>query len=64
VFVTIGGKPIRVSKKSAEWCLRGVDQCWKSKVRRIRPAEREAAKAAYDVARAAYRKILAECDGE
>ena len=25
VFVSVGGKPIRASKKSAEWCLKSVD---------------------------------------
>jgi hypothetical protein len=31
VFVLVDGQPIRASKRSAEWCLRGVDQCWKEK---------------------------------
>ena len=41
VFVTVGGKPIRASKKSAEWCLKSVDQCWSKKSRRSeRPKKR------------------------
>ena len=60
VFILIGGRPIRASKASAEWCLAGVDRCWSQKERLIRPAERDAARAAYDFARAAYRQILAE----
>ncbi len=28
VFVQVGGKPIRASKKSPVWCLAGVDRCW------------------------------------
>ncbi len=60
VFVEVDGKPIRASKKSAQWCLDAVDVCWKSKVGLTRPHERPAAEAAYDVARAAYRKILDE----
>jgi hypothetical protein len=64
VFVTVGGKPIRASKASAEWCLAGVDKCWSQKERSIRPKEREQAKAAYDHAREAYRKIAAESPGE
>jgi hypothetical protein len=64
VFVLVGGKPIRASRRSAEWCLKGVDQCWSQKVKAIRPAERDAAKAAYDVAREAYKKILSESDAE
>ncbi len=60
IFVEVDGQPIRASQRSAQWCLDAVDQCWKSKVNNIRPAERDAASAAYDVARAAYRKILTE----
>jgi hypothetical protein len=64
VFVLVGNKPIRASKKSAEWCLKSVDQCWSQKERAIRPAEREDAKKAYEVAREAYRKVLAEAAGD
>jgi hypothetical protein len=60
IFVTVAGKPIRASKKSAEWCLKGVDQCWSRKERNIRPAEIDDAKAAYDAARQAYKKIMEE----
>jgi hypothetical protein len=60
VFVEVDGKPIRASKRSAQWCLDAVDVCWKHKVRRIRENEQPAARAAYDVAKEAYRKILAE----
>lgn len=59
VFVLVDGQPIRASKKSAEWCLKAVDQCWSQKERRIRPEELDAARDAYEVARQAYRKILA-----
>jgi len=61
IFVTVGDKPIRASKRSAEWCLKCIDRCWGQKKPNIRPSERPAAKQAYDEARAAYRKILAEC---
>ena len=45
VFVIVGDKPIRASKKSAQWCLESVDQCWKQKKGRIRKSElAEAAK--------------------
>ena len=60
IWVTVGDKPVRASKRSAEWCLKAVDQCWSKKEAATRPAEREAAKAAYDAAREAYRKILSE----
>ena len=64
VFVEVDGKPIRASKRSAQWCLDAVDVCWKKKMPQTRRPEQPAAKAAYDVAREAYRKILAECEVE
>jgi hypothetical protein len=64
VFVLVDGKPIRASKKSAEWCLKCVDQCWQKKKPRIRKEELKEAEAAYDKAREAYRKILGECVGD
>jgi hypothetical protein len=60
IFVEVDGAPIRASKRSAQWCLDAVDQCWKSKKRAIRKSERPAALAAYDHARAVYRRILEE----
>jgi len=60
VFVELDGQPIRASKKSAQWCLDAVDVCWNQKVKRIRPEEQAAAAEAFDVARRAYAKILAE----
>jgi len=60
VFVVVDEKPIRASRKSAEWCLKAVDQCWSQKEPGYRDAEKAQAREAYDVARAAYRKILEE----
>ena len=60
IFVTMGGKPIRASRRSAQWCLDAVDQCWSRKAPQIRAREREAAARAYERARAEYRAILAE----
>ena len=60
IFVTVDRKPIRASRRSAEWCLRAVDQCWSQKSPRIRARERDAARAAYDHARARYGAIGAE----
>lgn len=62
VFVIVDGKPIRASKRSAQWCLEAVDVCWGQKEPAIRASEKAAARAAYNVAREAYRKILAETD--
>ena len=43
IFVTVGGKPVRASRRSADWCLAGVDRCWGQKERLIRPEEKAAA---------------------
>jgi hypothetical protein len=60
VFVLVDGKPVRASRRSAEWCLTAVNQCWTQKASRIRSAERDAAKAAYDHARETYKRLIAE----
>ena len=62
IFVLVGGKPIRASKRSVEWCLKSVDVCWSQKERFIAPAEKEDAVAAYEHARKVYRKLLTECE--
>ena len=60
VWVLVGDQPVRASRRSAEWCLKGVDQCWSQKERFIAQAELDDARAAYEHARQAYRRILAE----
>ena len=62
VFVLMDGRPIRASRRSADWCLRAVDQCWSQKSGRIAQTERESAGMAYEFARSRYRQILAEAD--
>ena len=57
VFLWVEGKPIH-ERKSAEWCLKAVDQCWKMKRVNIRPQELPEAQAAYDRARKIYEKII------
>ncbi len=64
IFVLVGGKPIRASRRSVEWCLKSVDQCWTEKERFIQENEHADARAAYDHARATYQKLLAECDAD
>ncbi|MEO8662636.1 MAG: CehA/McbA family metallohydrolase [Bryobacteraceae bacterium] len=59
IFVMVSGKPIR-SRRSAEWCLKAVDQCWSQKSPRIRVDELGDATKTYDAARAAYKQLLAE----
>ncbi|HEX7379179.1 MAG TPA: CehA/McbA family metallohydrolase [Pirellulales bacterium] len=60
VWVTVGEKPVRASKRSAAWCVKAVEQCWRQKVNQIRKAERDVAKQAYDSAKASYERVLAE----
>jgi hypothetical protein len=60
IFALVGEKPIRASRRSAEWCLAAVNQCWTQKVRAIRSSERDAARAAFDHAREVYRRLIAE----
>ena len=62
VFVIVDGKPVRASRRSAQWCLDAVEVCWNEKVGRIREDERNAAREAYDVAQQAYQEILEESD--
>ena len=62
VFVIVDDKPIRASRKSAQWCLDAVEVCWNQKVNRIREDERGAAREAYNVASQTYQKILEESD--
>lgn len=57
VFVIVDGKPIHV-RRSAEWCRKAVDQCWKMKKENIRAAERAAAEQAYKNASEIYDKII------
>jgi hypothetical protein len=60
VFAIVDGKPIRASRRSAEWCLAAVNQCWTQKAPKIAPGELEEARRAYNHARAVYRRLIAE----
>jgi len=60
IFVMVDDKPIRASRKSAEWCLKAVDQCWTQKSPHIRLEERGEAERTYEAAREAYRVRLRE----
>ncbi|MBL9214160.1 MAG: CehA/McbA family metallohydrolase [Opitutaceae bacterium] len=64
VFVLVEGKPIRASRRSAQWCLDGVDAVWNRKERFYADTEKAAARQAYDHARAVYRRIVAESAAE
>lgn len=62
VFVMVKDQPIRASRRSAQWCLDGVERCWKSKERTYKADEMEDARSAYDHARTAYRQLLTESE--
>ena len=60
IFAIVDGKPVRASRRSAEWCRAAVDQCWTQKAGNIRAEERDEARRAYDHARATYDHLIAE----
>jgi hypothetical protein len=60
VFVIVDGKPIRASRRSAEWALKSVNQCWTQKSGQISKSEIGEAKAAYDHAREVYQQLIRE----
>ena len=64
VFAMVGGKPIRASRRSAEWCLNAVNQCWTQKAPRMAPADVVEARKAYDHAREVYRRLIGESERE
>ena len=61
IFVLVDDKPIRASRRSAEWCLKGVDQCWSQKEKFIKANEMADAKSAYEHARVTYKRLVEEC---
>lgn len=48
VNVLVAGKPIRASRRSARWCVEMTKLLWTNRERTISPAERDAAKKAFD----------------
>jgi len=63
IFIIVDAKPIH-ERKSAEWCRKAVDQCWKMKQPNIRQEERGAAEAAYENARKIYDQIISTSTDE
>jgi len=64
VWVLVAGKPVRASRMSADWCLKGVDQCWSQKERFIKRDELEQARADYEHARRTYKRLMSESEVE
>ena len=64
IWVLVAGKPVRASRRSAEWCRKGVDECWSQKERFIKREEQAQAKADYDHARRTYERLIHESEVE
>jgi hypothetical protein len=64
IFLEIDGRPIRASRRSAQWLHDSVDQLWKVKSGFIRETERDAARQAYDEAQAGYLARRDECEAD
>lgn len=62
IFVTVANKPLRASKRSAQWCRACVDKVWEVKAPLMRDSEQPAAAEAFDHARKTYEQIISECD--
>jgi hypothetical protein len=60
IFVVVGGKPIRASRRSAEWLLKAVDQCWSQNAAAISKQELPEARRAYEHARQSYQSLINE----
>ena len=64
VFIEVGNRPIRASKRSAQWCRACVDKVWEIRSPFIRQSERPAAAEAFDHARKTYNRTVSECESE
>jgi hypothetical protein len=60
VFVLVNGQPIRASRRSAEWCLNAVNQCWTQKSPRMSASDQVQGREAYDHAREVYKRLISE----
>jgi len=64
IWVNVGDKPVRSSRRSVQWCLDAVERCWANKERFMKGTEHDEAVAAYEHARRVYRTRLAESVSE
>ena len=60
VNVIVQGQPIRVSRKSALWCIGTIEQLWRERAKVIAAHERDEAQRTFQWAIDRYRKIAAE----
>lgn len=64
VNVIVAERPIRASRRSAQWCLACIEQLWRVREKNIAPAEREDARRAYEAAKKMYRRIATEAPAD
>jgi hypothetical protein len=62
VNVIVGGKPIRASKQSANWCIGTIEQLWNVRGQSISEGERKEARQTFDKALDIYRQIEKEAE--
>lgn len=58
IYVVVDNKPQSISVESANWCLMGAEQCWRSKQNTYALREQEDARAAYDHARKVFTDLI------
>jgi hypothetical protein len=64
VNVIVGGKPIRASKASAQWCIGMIEQLWRVRGPGIKDDERAEAEKTFKKALEIYKKIVEESADE
>jgi hypothetical protein len=64
IFIRVRGKPVRASRRSAQWCLACIDAVWREKSPQMRISELKNAEDAYEHARTVYRRVATECEVE
>jgi len=62
VTVLVAGKPIRASRRDAQWCIDVIEQLWRVRGPGIKADEREEAQRTFRTALDTYRKIASECE--
>jgi hypothetical protein len=64
IRVLTADRPIRASRRSAQWCLGVIEQLWRSKSNAIAKEEVAAAERAFEEAKEFYRRTARECAAE
>lgn len=64
VTVRVGGKPVRASRRSAQWCIGAIEHLWRNRERMIAVEEREEARQTFARVLEQYRRIAAEAPAD